>query len=172
MAREDLVAVAVRIFAVFLLVTVARSFPSAMALLDQPESRLSLVLVGVVLAGSLSVCAVLWFFPLTIARRLLPAMREPRSETAMSGPVALSVGLTLLGVWVLAYALPDALYWATLFLLSRQVGAAYVPWGYEQIASVVTTVAELALAAWLIFGSSGIKRLILRYRHGPLADVA
>ena len=143
-----------------------------MALLDQPESRPSLVLVGLVLAGSLAVCAALWFFPLTIARKLLPAMREPRSETAMSGSVALSVGLTLLGVWVLAYALPDALYWATLFLLSRQVGAAYVPWGYEQIASVVTTVAELALAAWLIFGSSGIKRLILRYRHGPLADVA
>lgn len=172
MGREDLIAVASRIFAVFLLVTVARSFPSAIALLDQEGPRPSLVLVGLVLASSIAVCAFLWFFPLTIARKLLPVMREPRSENAMSGSVALSVGLTLLGVWVLAYALPDALYWATLFFLTHQAGSAYFEWGYEQIASIVTTVAELVMAAWLIFGSSGIKRLILRYRHGALGDVA
>ncbi len=172
MSREDLIAVAARIFAVFLLVTVARSFPSAIALLDQGEPRPSLILVGLVLASSAAVCAVLWFFPLTIARKLLPAMSEPRSETSMSGSVALSVGLILLGVWVLAYALPDAIYWATLFVLTRQADAAYFEWGQEQIASIATTVAELALAVWLIFGSSGIKRFIHRYRHGPLEDVA
>jgi hypothetical protein len=170
--REDLIAVASRILAVFLLVTIARSLPSAMALLDQGEPRPSLLLVGLVLAFGMSICAFLWVFPLTVARALLPVMREPRSETAMSGSVALSVGLTLLGVWVMAYAIPDLLYWATLFLLTRQHGAAYFGWGYEQISSVITTVAELVLAAWLIFGSSGIKRLILRYRHGSLADVA
>lgn len=171
MSREDLIAVAARIFAVFLLVTVVRSFPSTIALLDQEGPRPSLVLVGFVLASSLAVCAFLWFFPLTVARKLLPVMSEPRSETAMSGSVALSVGLTLLGVWVLAYALPDSVYWATLFLLTRQVDGGYFEWGHEQIANIVTTVAELLLAVWLIFGSSGVKRLILRYRHGPMEDV-
>jgi divalent metal cation (Fe/Co/Zn/Cd) transporter len=172
MGREDLVAVASRIFAVFLLVTIARSFPSAIQLLGQEGSQPPLVLAGLVLASSIIVCALLWFFPLTIARKLLPVMHEPRSETAMSGSVALSVGLTLLGMWVVAQALPDALYWTTLFFLTRQAGAAYFEWGYEQIAGIVSTVAELALAAWLIFGSSGIKRLVLRYRHGPVEDVA
>jgi hypothetical protein len=172
MSREDLVAVAARIFAIFLLVTIARSFPSAMALLDQEGPRPSMVLIGVVLASSIAVCAILWFFPLTIARKLLPAMSEPRSETAMSGSVALSVGLTLLGVWVLAYALPDTVYWATFFLLTRQTGAGYSAWGHEQIASVATTVVELVLATWLIFGSSGIKRLILRFRYGAHENAA
>ncbi|MCD9031019.1 hypothetical protein LDO32_04655 [Luteimonas sp. Y-2-2-4F] len=171
MSREDLIAVGARIFAVFLLVTVARSFPSATALLDQPDPKPSLVLVGTVLASSIAVCAFLWFFPLTIARKLLPVMSEPRSETALSGSLALSVGLTLLGVWVLAYALPDAIYWTTLFLLTRRADAMYFTWGPEQIAGIVTTLAELLLAAWLIFGSSGIKRLILRYRRGALEDV-
>src|SRR5690606_34094451 len=119
-----------------------------------------------------AVCAILWFFPLTVARKLLPAMSEPRSETSMSGSVALSVGLTLLGVWVLAYALPDAIYWATIFLLTRGPEFGHFEWGHQQIASVVTTAAELALAIWLVFGSSGIKRLILRYRHGQLEGVA
>lgn len=129
-----------------------------------------MLLIGAVLASSIVVCAVLWFFPLTIARKLLPAMGEPRSEAAMSGPVALSVGLTLLGVWVLAYALPDAIYWATLFLLTRQPDGGYFEWGHEQIASIVTTAAELVLAAWLILGSTGIKRLILRYRSGSFGE--
>ena len=168
MSREDLIAVAARLFAVFLLVTVARSLPGAIALIGQDGPQPSLWLVGLVVVPSIAVCAFLWFFPLTIARKLLPAMSEPRSETSMSGSIALSVGLTLLGVWVLAYALPDAIYWATLMLLTRRVGAAYFEWGHEQIASIVTTIAELILAAWLIFGSSGIKRLILRYRYGSL----
>lgn len=172
MSREDVIAVAARVFAVFLLVTVARSFPSAMALIGQDGPQPSLVLVWLVLASSVAVCAILWFFPLTIARKLLPTMGEPRSETSMSGSVALSVGLTLVGVWVLAYALPDAIYWTTIFLLSRSIKFGYFEWGHEEVASIVTTVAELALAIWLIFGSSGIKRLILRYRHGKLEDVA
>ena len=129
-----------------------------------------MLLIGAVLASSIVVCAILWFFPLTIARKLLPAMGEPRSEAAMSGSVALSVGLTLLGVWVLAYALPDAIYWATLFLLTRQLDSGYFEWGHEQIASIVTTAAELVLATWLILGGTGIKRFILRYRNGSFGE--
>lgn len=171
MSREDVIAIAVRLFAIFLLITVVRSFPSAIALIGQEGPKPSLVLVGLVSVCSLALCAFLWFFPLTVARKLLPTMREPRSETAMSGSVALSVGLTLLGVWVLAYALPDAIYWTTLLLLSRQVDGEYFDWGNEQIAHMVTTLAELVFAVWLIFGSSGIKRLILRFRHGPADDI-
>ncbi len=166
MSREDVIAVAVRLFAIFLLVTIVRSFPSAMALIGQVELKPSLVLVALVSVLSLALCAYLWFFPLTVARKLLPAMREPRSETAMDGSVALTVGLTLLGVWVLSHALPDAIYWVTLFLLSRRIDAGHIDWQHEQIANIIATAGQLALALWLIFGSSGIKRLILRFRNG------
>lgn len=171
MSREDLIAVTVRIFSVFLLVTVARYIPSAIALVGQGSPQPSWVLAGLVLASSFAICAALWFFPLTIARKLLPAMSEPRSETSMSGKVALSVGLTLLGVWVMADAVPETFYWVTIFFLAHQTESQYFHWGHEQIASVVMTMTELALSTWLIFGSSGIKRLILRYRYGPAADV-
>lgn len=172
MSREDLIAVATRLFAVFLLITVARFIPSAVALLDQNADGPSPVLAGLVLVSGLAACGVLWLFPLSIARKLLPAMREPRSETAMSGPVALAVGLTLLGMWLLASALPDAFYWASLFLLTRDMDPALEIWGHESTASVATTAVELALAVWLIFGSSGIRRLILRYRYGPTVDMS
>lgn len=150
---------------------VVRTLPGAIALIDHEGPRPSLVLVGIVSLLSLALCALLWFFPLSVARKLLPAMREPRSETAMDGSVALTVGLTLLGVWVLTAALPDAIYWMTLFLLSRRIDAGHIDWQHDQIANILATAGQLALALWLIFGSSGIKRLILRFRNGPDGDI-
>ena len=84
----------------------------------------------------------------------------------MDGSMALSVGLTLLGVWLLATVLPNATYWLSLFVLSRQSSGYHLGWGPEQMASIATTIAELVLAVWLVFGSAGIRRLILRFRHG------
>jgi hypothetical protein len=171
MSREDVIAVAVRIFAIFLLVSVVRTLPGAIALIDQVEPKPSLALVALVSVLGLALCAWLWFFPLTVARKLLPAMREPRSETAMDGSVALTVGLTLLGIWVLSHALPDAIYWVTLFLLSRRIDAGHIDWQNDQIANILATAGQLALALWLIFGSAGIKRLILRFRNGQDGDL-
>lgn len=170
MSREDLVAIAIRMFAVFVFVTVLRYLPSAAALFNQEGSRSYVIGYGIVLSVSLSICAILWYFPLSIARKLLPVMREPRSETAMNGSIALSVGLTLIGVWILAKALPNVIYWLTIFLLTRQKNSEYFAWGNGQIAEMVFTAVELILAIWLIFGSSGIKRLIYHFRYGSYKD--
>ncbi|MCD9088630.1 hypothetical protein [Stenotrophomonas sp. SY1] len=171
MSREDVVAVGVRLFALFLLLLVARSFPSAIALFQQGGDQAALITIVLVMAASLAVCALLWFFPLSIARKLLPAMKEPRSESAMSGPVAFSVGLSLLGLWLLTRAIPEAFYWVTLVLLNRRNDAAYVAFDHDQLARIVLTVAELALAVWFIFGANGIRRLIERFRYGAAANL-
>lgn len=170
MSREDLVAVAARMFAVFLFVTLIRYLPSAAVLIHQEGSRKYMLVLVLVLVFSFSVCAILWFFPLTIARKLLPVMREPRSETAMSGSITLSVGITIIGLWLLTSALPDMIYWSTIFVMTRQFNAGYFTWQYEQIAKITSTVMELVLAIWLIFGSSGIKRLIYKFRYGSYVD--
>ncbi len=167
MSREDWIAIASRLFAVFLLVMVARSFPSAIALISQDEPKPSMALVAMVLGASLLACAVLWFFPLTIARKLLPVMKEPRSDSPMGESVALSVGLTLIGIWVLASALPNAVYWGSIYLTLQQFDEGAFQWGPEQISGIATTIAELILSVWLIFGSTGIRRLIERFRYGP-----
>lgn len=173
MSREDIVAIASRLFAVFLLVTILRSFPGAAALLapqGEPPSFAIWAVVAVVFSAGAAICAIVWFFPLTIARRLLPVMKEPRSEKGMSASIALAVGLTLLGVWMLASAVPDAIYWAVRYLLIRRIEVENYLWGPDELASVVTTIAELALALWLVLGSSGVRRLIYRYRYGPSWD--
>lgn len=170
MSREDFVAMASRLFSIFLLLTIARHVPSAVALFSGDMDATFAALVIAVLVGGLVVCAFLWFFPLTVARKLLPVMKEPRSETSMDASIALSVGLTLIGVWLMARAIVDAVYWIALYLRTQPVDAAYYAWGHEQVASVAATVVEFALAIWLIFGVLGIKRLIYRYRYGKSGD--
>jgi hypothetical protein len=123
-----------------------------------------LYIVVLVVAGLF--CAFLWFFPVSIARKLLPVMREPRSEHVIGAPVALSLGLTLIGIWFLADALVNVSYWLTLFLLSKQTGGVPVEWTPKQVASMLATLTRLLLSVWFIFGATGIRRLIYKFRYG------
>lgn len=167
MSREDFVAVGSRIFAAYLLITSTRSAPTTFRLLSQTDDTISLYLFAIEIAIVLLVVALLWFFPLTIARKLLPAMKEPRSEQAMDSSAGLSVGITLIGLWFLAGGIVDATYWLTIALRVRQE-TSEIPytWSVEQKADVVSTVMQLVVALICILGSSGINQLIHRLRYG------
>ncbi|MFC5571575.1 hypothetical protein ACFPN1_16085 [Lysobacter yangpyeongensis] len=170
MSREDFIAVASRLFAIYLLYITIRSTPAALQMLSQPDGMGWSALYTALLTGLLLFIGFLWFFPLTIARKLLPVMREPRSETALDSSTALSVGITLIGLWFLASAIADASYWIALLIRVAQTDAIGFEWSQEQIANMVATVVQLAFALVLVLGSSGIKRLIHRYRFGAIPD--
>jgi hypothetical protein len=169
LSREDFVAVAVRLFAAYVLFWTLETFPNAMFLLSGADGKASAGLYIAILVFAGLLCAFLWFFPLSIARKLLPVMREPRSEQAISSPVALSLGITLLGIWFFADALVSALYWLTLFIRSKQANGIPVEWTSKQIASMVATLARLLLSVWFIFGATGIRRLIYKFRYGEVS---
>lgn len=169
MSREDVIAVGVRLFAVYGAFTVLRNVPAVAQMWSIPDGAAwTAFYVTALFVGAL-ICVLLWFFPLSIARKLLPVMREPRSEASIGEPVALSLGLALIGVWLFAYASTDAVYWFTYVVLSKQLMQGVdVPmeWTHEQIANVVATLVQLSLSLWLIFGSAGLRRLIYRFRYG------
>ena len=173
LSREDFVAIAVRLFSVFLFLGVIKQVPDVVQFFatgDQGRAWAIFNALGL-LSGAL-ICVLLWFFPLSIARRLLPVMREPRTEPPMDASLALSVGLTLIGIWVLAYGVVDAIYWLTLWIRTRQVPAVYFEWSHDQVASVFATLAELVIGLWLVVGNAGIRRLIYRYRYGASLDAS
>ena len=171
MSREDYVAVATRLFSIYVFFNIARSVPGAIQILGQDQGMAMAGLYAFILFVGILFCAFLWFFPLTVARKLLPVMREPRSEDTIGSATALSIGMTLIGIWFLGNALVDFSYWLSLFVRTKQVGDIIVEWPPNDIASVVATAVQLIVATWLLFGSSGIKRLIFRFRFG-VADGA
>lgn len=169
MSREDVVAVAVRLFSIYVLFNILRNVPSAAQLLAGPGGKAWTSIYAAVLAGGVLLCVLLWFFPLSVAKRLLPVMREPRSEEVIGAPIALSLGLVLIGIWLLAYSVADASYWLTLIIRSKQITdatATPVEWSHEQVAGIVATLIQSALSVWLILGNSGLRRLIYKYRYG------
>ena len=166
MSREDVIAVSVRLFAIYVAFSILKTIPAASQLLSTDGGKTWASLYIVILVIGALFCAFLWFFPLSIARKLLPTMREPRSEHAIGERVALSLGLTLIGVWLLASALVDATYWLTIIIRSKQIKDIPMEWTHQQVASMVATVAQLLLSLWLIFGSAGIRRLVYKFRYG------
>jgi hypothetical protein len=167
LSREDIVAVASRIFAIFILVFELRVLAQLVELLSTNTfAPGALATLTAVLLAVLATAALLWFFPLTVARKLLPVMKEPRSEPAVGVSTAFSLALTIMGMWFLGNAIVDVAYWLMLFAHvhgSDMRGFELTP---SQEGSIAATVVRLMLSFWLIFGSSGINRIITRARYG------
>ncbi|BCT93015.1 hypothetical protein LYSHEL_20380 [Lysobacter helvus] len=166
MSREDYVAIAARLFAVYVGIKTVLQIPTAARILStQPDTMAYVAVYALMLLLTLAFCAFLWFFPLTIARKLMPVMKEPRSEQAIDASVGLSLGLTLIGFWLFAQGVVDAVYWLALILRTRQEAPVEFSWRPEQIASMVMAAFQLGFGAFLVLGSAGIKRFIDRARY-------
>ena len=166
MSREDIVAVASRLFAVFVFVFTLRTVAGAVHVVTAGENMVSLATLVVIVLALLSITALLWFFPLTIARKLLPVMKEPRSEHALDASTSLSIALTAIGIWFLANAIVDATYWLILYSRVHNSDVTGFEWTPDQLANMAATIIELAISLWLIFGSTGIKHMINRIKYG------
>ncbi len=173
MSREDYVAIAIRLFAIYLAVVALRLIAAAAgaaALMQDAGFGFGLLIHAAVIVLVAAIALWFWNFPLTIARKLLPVMKEPRSEENAGPSVLVSVALTLMGVWLLAGAVIDGTYWLTLLVMTQQVGFEGHQFTHEQVANMLATVAELVLALVLLFGATGLRRLLFRIRYGAYAE--
>jgi len=169
MSREDFVAIGARLFAVYVGIKTILAIPASIQALSSGDGMTWAWLYALALLIAIAICVFLWFFPLTVARKLLPVMKEARSEQSIDASVGLSLGLTLLGVWFLAQGILDSLYWLLLVFQTKKLTQSQsygFDWQPDQVASMAVTVLELVIGAWLILGSTGIRRLIYKFRYG------
>jgi hypothetical protein len=165
-SREDIVAVAARLFAVFLSFSTLQIFPVLMESYT-PEIGVRWMVPQIILIFlGLTLSALCWFFPLLVARKLLPVMKEPRSEQTIDASIALSLGLTLMGMWFFANALINSVYWIVVLARTKQTYDTSFNWDYNTVASMYVTAAELVFAIWLLVGTADIKRALFRFRMG------
>ena len=163
MSPIQIVALAVRLFAVWVALYWARWMPYSFAQARASDGGMVMFAVLAVV-GVLAVLG-MWFFPRTIARSILPATE------ASPGPIAvpttwLAVGCVLLGLWVLTAAVPAlAQNVFLLFYAKRENASLPEGWG----AGMVYIVVEFAVAAWLLLGSVGLRKLFRWVRDGDAA---
>ncbi len=166
MSREDIAVVALRLFVLAMIFGIIRTAPNALQMLSEPDGRLVIPVFVSFVVVSLMACIFLWKFALFVARKLLPVMREPASTLPMDPATALSLGLTLIGLWFLTGGLIDIAYWLTILISVQRADQAQFHLAPDDIAAIVGTVVQIAISLGLILHSTGIRRMIYRLRYG------
>ena len=117
----------------------------------------------------IAVCAVLWFFPMTIASWLLPGgvPSEPSAEPLRFVEWQ-TLGLICVGFWGIVDSTPNLVYLITYAALSSGDELYGGLREYEK-AKLVSSIVELALGLWLVFGAKGLAAFLFKIRMGGVA---
>jgi hypothetical protein len=150
------VAVAVRLFAVWLATYLLRTTPFYVFGFGGHENS-GLVLASVIVTAlGFVITAALWFFPLTIARKILP-IGAAAPAPAQPPDIWLSMGCSLIGLWMLASSLSGLLQnGLALYYVDRSYGVE-IPTEIKH--GMVYALLNVVVAVWLILGARGFGRV-------------
>lgn len=162
MTPLQIVALGVRFFALVWFLYVLNSLPQTFIYLDHETYReANPALVWIAAAVQLGLCAVIWFFPRTIAAKLLPS----RDAQSPAPNVALvewqTLGVILIGLWALTDVVRSGIYWISLYSFTQGAFEFFSP---EYKASMIVTIAELPIALWLLLGAKGLAAILFKIR--------
>jgi hypothetical protein len=165
MTPHQTIAVAVRLFAIWLAVTLVTNLISYNAQFHWQEQPNKLLATALIVAVIGLACLALWFFPLSVARRLLPAASLQSASPAPSAPpdMWLAMGCALLGLWVLTSALP---------LLARDcmilTSADFATDTSEVRHWLAYHLAGALIGGWLTLGAKGFRRFFWWAQHAGI----
>ncbi len=169
MKPHQVIALIVRLFSIYLLLTAAKDF-FQFSLYDAPvgSDPFSVsVYVGTILCFGVSIF--LWNFPLAVSRFIYPYAAE-EGFTNWRKSEFFVVAFITIGIYFLFGALVDLFYYG--ISLALVTGEAGVPEPLEAgfVASIASSVFQLVLAVVLIFGASGLKNVLLKIRYGDIKE--
>jgi hypothetical protein len=151
MSPHQTIAVAVRLFAVWLVIELLPGVVGFHTQLNGPNRLAFAVLVTVIVAG---LVLGLWSFPLMIARRLLTSV--PTDQASAGSPDRwLAMGCALIGLWTLTTTSPTLIY----DFLILHFSADTLGTSSQTVWRIIYDIARLAIAAWLILGARGFRKL-------------
>ena len=155
MTPHQTLAVAVRLFAIWLAIYLVRTGPA----FYRETARLgdSIAGIAIIVFAILTVLFILflWFFPRTVARNLLDdgglKADEPKSPDTW-----FAVGCALIGLWLIVPALASVIYNLSMIYLAQRdsaidVTGSYYTWIYHAV--------EIAFGIWLLLGARGVRKL-------------
>jgi hypothetical protein len=118
----------------------------------------------------IATCAVLWFFPATIAAKLLPSAAGAEPVRSPSPLVEWqTLGVICVGIWALSQAIPDSIYWITSYGMMMSASDGIFDMGPEQKAGIVAAAVRLVIGFWLVFGAKGFAAFLFKIRTAGMA---
>lgn len=155
MTPHQTLAVAIRLFAIGLTLYAAHELAGFYIAGHQRDDAHVFAIVAVLSCVGIVVAAILWFFPRTIARGLLPLAKD--TPAPPSEPQAwFAVGSSLIGLWLVATALPGLL--RNLFVLYLYRAEPMETSGLTS--SMAYLLVQLVVGAALIVWADSIRRFV------------
>jgi hypothetical protein len=151
MLPHQVVAVAIRLFALCLGISALRMLPSLLIVREGKPPGFAYAFFLFALTAVVS--AFLWLFPSVVAGRLVS--EHPGKGVPASADTWLAMGCALIGLWMLTYAVPALI--RDVFVL-RSAASDYSD--TSNIKSwILYNLIEVAIALWLVFGAAGFRKL-------------
>jgi hypothetical protein len=161
MTPHQTVALSIRLFVIWLIAYIVITLPSVHALLLS-ENVSTLWLMASV--GFVLLCMVmLWNFPITIAKKLLPTDVAANSTNTINFESWFEVGITLIGLWVLSNALPSIFRFILVYFLNQKVNYE-ASLSAEWKAAAVYYVIQIFIGIWFLLQAKGVSILISKIR--------
>ena len=157
MTPQHFIAVGIRLFAIWLVIRSARFFTSVPVLLDsmdRDDRLLQFLLYGGV---HLLIAVILWTFPMTFARKILPTA-SPAVAVNFSAKDLARVGCALFGLWLLV----NKFYTFSSLICTAALDPSFriTALPLESRVNLVVSLAELILAVFLIVRSDIFARMV------------
>lgn len=159
MTPHQTLAVAVRLFVIWLAIYVVREFLGFYSGSSQRDIENALPMLVILGPLAILVLVILWFFPKSVARGLLTQSTD--KPVAPSAPqVWLAVGSSLIGLWLLASAVPALLRNTWLAYLYGPDFKSYKPNTAWLVDGLLFYAVQSLVGAALIIRANGIAKLI------------
>jgi hypothetical protein len=155
MTPHQALALAVRLFAVWYALVVARELVAFLVSWRPQYDPQTFALVIGASVFSAFILVVLWFFPRSIARGLLPVLSDAPAQPS-SQEMWFTLGTSLIGIWIVASAIPAILRNLMVMYLFRSERMDMS----DLRSGLMYYAIELLVGLCLVFGAAGIRRFI------------
>lgn len=164
MTPHQILAVALRLVAIAWVLHTLGQVIEALNLAERTDlSRMGLALTWAVIAVQLLASLLMWIFPATAASLLLRDRARTVVASTISAAQWATLGIALLGVWILSRGIPDAVYWITLLKLLSSVDLDLMrTLNSEQRAGMAGTMVEVLIGGGFLFGARRVAGFVLR----------
>ncbi|MDO9393747.1 MAG: hypothetical protein Q7T42_07230 [Methylotenera sp.] len=165
MTPHQTLAATVRLFAIWLFLYYISTTVGTYLQLRKysPDDTLLPLFIG--FGSTLAVCTLLWCFSTVIAKKILPNTSSSENNQTKLFDGWFSVGCSLIGVWVLAKALPALVSYIT----SDYIGQKFYPESYVQnpdwLLMLYFNIFQFLFGLWLFLGGKGLKKILLWARY-------
>jgi hypothetical protein len=167
--NAQIVGLGVRLFSIWLALYLLATVPSMWSFVGRDFNDYAgawvIVVVSIVL---LTAVILLWMFPLTVARKLIPRTATDQA-TALPIDQVQSVGFCLMGLWLLANAIPNVFWWTVMVYQSSRPQSRF-SLESGNYASMAYTIVELVIGVWLLFGAQGLLGVVRWARTAGTGD--